>query len=163
MTVTVRVTGIPEADRKLAQFELQMRDLRSFWPLVIPLFIGWIGQQFESEGSFFGDPWAQLSEPYASVKAATYGDKPILQREGGLRQSASRPQRRATPTSLELTFDGSGAKHGPIAAYHQEGTTRMPARKLVPESEGELGSVALGELELAAERYVLDVVRRLAL
>jgi hypothetical protein len=64
------VTGGDDAyERKLAQLELFLEDLRTFWPLLVPVFIGWMGAQFVSEGGWGGQTWAPLSPGYAAEKA----------------------------------------------------------------------------------------------
>lgn len=35
-----------------------LRDLRGLWPRLVPLFIGFERQQFETEGAAGGEPWA---------------------------------------------------------------------------------------------------------
>jgi hypothetical protein len=141
-----------DARRQLKRLGLFLSDLRTFWPLVIPLFIGWMRNQFESEGAFAGAPWAPLSHRYGIWKTVHYPGKPILQLKGELRQAASRPERRVTPRTLTLTI------HDPKIAYHQTGTPRMPARPLVFDA---LPPVARRELEIAGERYIETLLQRL--
>ena len=152
--IDVQVTGDEELRRKLAQLELQLEDLRGFWPLLVPVFIGWMGAQFASEGGWGGHVWAPLSPAYAVYKAANYPGRSILIREGGLRRAASEPRREATPRTLTLTIDD------PVSVYHQEGTDRMPARPLIPEP---LPPAALRDIDEAATEYVNVLVRNLGL
>jgi hypothetical protein len=112
-------------------------DLRPWlWPTIIPLFIGWMREQFATEGEFGGARWEPLSEQYRLWKEAHYPNRGILYATGDLRKAASLPKRRATPTMLELTVDDSGYAHGrgearAVLPYHQDGTDRMPARPLL--------------------------------
>lgn len=152
--ITVRVTGDDEYRRKLAQLELFLEDLRPFWPLLVPVFIGWMGAQFASEGGWGGQAWAPLSPHYAVWKAQHYPGKTILIREGAMRRAASEPRREATPRTLTLWIDD------PKVDRHQEGTDRMPARPLIPE---QLPQVALRDIDLAADEYISTLVRRLRL
>jgi hypothetical protein len=139
------------ARRKLERLTLFVSDLRPFWPLVVPLFIEWMREQFESEGAFAGNPWAPLAPAYEAYKAVKYPGKPILQATGALRRAASNPSRRVAPTSLTLTI------HSDYLGYHQEGTSRMPARPLVFEN---LPMIARAQLAGVAERYVREIVAR---
>ncbi len=150
----VFVTGDESARRKLAQLELFLEDLRPFWPSLVPLFIGWMGAQFSSEGGWGGQQWAPLSPAYAAWKSAAFPGKSILIREGDLRRAASSPRREATSRTLTLWIDDD------VAGFHQDGTDRMPARPLIPDP---LPPVALREVELAAEEYVSTLIRRIGL
>lgn len=143
-----------DARRRLRQLGLFLSDLRPFWPRVVPIFIGWMRSQFETEGAWAGHRWAPLSPAYAAYKAQRYPGRSILIAEGDLRQAASRPERKATPTELVLTI------RDPKIGYHQTGTARMPARPVVPAS---LPFEARRELDLEAEAYVRDIARRLGL
>jgi hypothetical protein len=150
--------GSQERIQRLAVF---LTDLRSFWPLVVPLATGWWRRQFESEGEFGGQRWAALSPDYAAWKETHFPGKGILQRTGDLKRAASAPARAVTPTSMTLTIEDDKL------AYHQEGTVygplragqgRLPARPLV---FGEpLPAEAQAELDLVAEGYVTDLLGR---
>lgn len=152
--IEIELVGFDEAERNLRGFAAVMLDLRPFWPRVVPLFIAWMAQQFDSEGSWGGEAWAPLSADYAAYKAAKYPGKGILIAEGTLRRAASTPQRIATPSSLTLTIVDE------TIGYHQDGTDKMPARPVVPD---ELPFSAEAELELAQEAYIQDMARRFRL
>lgn len=152
--ITVRVTGDDAYKRKLAQLELFLEDLRPFWPLLVPVFIGWMGAQFASEGGWGGQQWAPLSPQYALWKSRHYPGRSILIREGAMRRAASEPRREPTPRTLILWIDD------PKAPLHQEGTGRLPARPLIPDP---LPPAALRDIDLAAEEYVSTLVRRIGL
>lgn len=130
-----------------------LADLRPFFPKLVPLFIGWMRQQFETSGSFFlGHAWAPLSPRYAAWKATRYPGKGILIREGDLRKAASMPKREMTPTSLVLEI------HDPKLGFHQTGTPHMPARPLLVS--GYLPRAAQAEVTHAAEQYVQEILGR---
>lgn len=129
-------------------------DLRSFWPMLSRAFVGWMSEQFETEGASWTGGWQELSEPYATWKADHFPGKGILSMYGDLRRAATTPRREATPRTLLLTIDGythseTGREMDP--SWFQEGTARMPARPLI----GEVLTPAMeGELNELAERYV---------
>lgn len=155
MGVRVVITGIQESREKLDRLALFLSDLRPFWPRVVPLFIGWMARQFESEGTYLnGRRWAALSPEYRARKAVTHPSRTILIRDRDLRQAASRPHRFARPRTLTLTI------RDPKAGFHQSGTPRMPARPLLPDT---LPAAPVRELEIAAEGYVTELVDRLGL
>jgi len=149
---------------QLKAFASLLLDLRPFWPRVVPLFVGWMSQQFETEGVYWGTPWAPLSPEYAARKAITHPGKGLLVADGDLRKGASMPARRATRTSLTLTIrwpkrkGRKGQKLDP--GWHQLGTQRMPARPLLGPI---LPMDAQLELEHAADDYVHEMAERVGL
>jgi hypothetical protein len=150
----IRLTGDEELDRKIKQLQLFLNDLRPFWPLLVPVFIGWMGAQFASQGAWGGQTWAPLSPAYAVWKQRHYPGRTILIREGALRQAASQPRREQTPRTLTLWIDD------PKAPRHQEGDGRLPARPLIPDR---LPAAAIRDVDRAAEEYVSTLVRRIGL
>lgn len=146
-----------DADRHLQRLALGLSDLRLFWPRVNSLFIGWMKQQFDTEGAYAGRPWQPLAAATLARKARLGRRPNILQDTGQARMAASRPERYATPRSLTLVIDDTGANHGPVLQYHQEGDG-VPQRPLVFGSP--LPGPAAAELDRAAEDYVRDLIRR---
>lgn len=170
----VEIEGLAETERGLATLLAGLTDLRPFWPLVVPTFIRWMAEQFDSEGEWGGEHWAPLSPDYLARKMQRYPGKPILQASGDLRQAASRPRRRPTPEFLELIIDDSSYAHGgsgprSVAPYHQFGggsqeiggeEGRPPRRELIPDV---LPVEAQADLSRLAEGYVTDLARRVGL
>jgi hypothetical protein len=153
----VRIIGGEQLERRLRQFELLVSDLRPFWPVVSRLATGWWKLQFATEGAFAGLPWARLDPRYAIFKTLHKPGKGILQYSGAMKQAVSRPRRFATARSLILEIESD------YLPYHQDGTTKMPARPVVfpTSSSAVLPLVAQAELDQAAEAYVGDFLRRL--
>lgn len=149
--IEIELHGFTQAERDLRGFAATMLDLRPFWPLVVPLFVAWMAENFSSEGDWGGEPWAPLTADYAAAKAQRYGGRSILIASGALRAAASRPQRVATPSSLTLTIVDD------TIGYHQDGTDKMPARPVIPDA---LPFSAEAELQLAADAYISDMARR---
>lgn len=152
--IEIELRGFDELERSLRGFAATLIDLRPFWPLVVPMFVRWMGDQFSSEGGWGGHTWTPLSAEYAAEKAARYPGRSILIATGALRGAASRPQRTATPSSLTLTITD------PKVGYHQDGTPTMPARPVIPNG---LPASADAELEEAAERYCAEMAARFGL
>ncbi len=111
----------------------------------------WMGEQFATEGAWGGEPWAPLSPGYALAKAGRFPGRGILYATGQLRRAASSPQRQATADSLTLRIVDFKA------GWHQDGTTRMPARPIIPSS---LPITARIQLDRAADDHVDDLTRR---
>lgn len=162
---TVRVSGDGPSEEQIRRLAAQLSDLRGFWPKVVPLFIVWMRLQFESEGAYFGRPWAPLSPEYRVQKERLAPGKGILVFAGGIRQAASRPKRTVTPRSLTLTIPDDEWGHGPrgvkrpILQHHQAGGGNLPARPLI--FTGPLPGPAAAELQGAANEYVADLLRRM--
>lgn len=152
--VSIRLTGDEALDRKLDQLQLFLNDLRPFWPMLVPVFIGWMGAQFQTEGGWGGAAWAPLSPQYAVWKAMHHPGRTILIRDGDMRRAASEPRRTATPRTFTLWIDD------PKAPIHQEGNSRLPARPLIPDR---LPMSARRDVEHAATQYVSTIIRRLGL
>jgi hypothetical protein len=152
--VTVEVTGDDAYERKLEALRVALSDLRSFWPMLTPIVGGWMATVFETEGAVLGRKWAPLSPSYAREKARRFPGRSILIREGTLRDAASRMSRVATPRTLTMTIDD------PVAAFHQSGTERMPARPLIPSV---LPPEWERDVDRAATEYVSTLVRDLDL
>ena len=152
----VRVDDFGEQARieRLAVF---LTDLRSFWPLLVPVATGWWRKQFDTSGEFGGQQWAPLSPGYEAWKSVNFPGKGILQRTGEMKRAASNPSRAVTPTSLTLTIESD------VLPYHQQDDNavggRLPRRPLV---FGEpLPADAQAELDAVAEGYVRDLLGRL--
>lgn len=167
------IEGLAESERAFALLLAGLTDLRPFWPLVVPTFIRWMRQQFDSEGDWGGEHWAPLSPDYLARKMQLYPGKPILQATGELRRAASTPRRRATGQFLELIIDDFGPHGGSspraVAPYHQFGggsseiggeEGRPPRRELIPDV---LPAEAIADLDVLAEKYVRDLARRVGL
>lgn len=165
--LTVSASGFDEIEARIEKLVELCADLRLFWPLVVPLYVGWMGSQFDSEGSFFGEQWAPLSDDYAAWKTVNYPTRGILTAEGDLRSAAQSPARFPTATSLTLRIESFEKARGPGKGrtiepeWFQDGTNNMPARPLLPD--GPIPAAADVELSNAAEFYVTDMVRRLGL
>lgn len=173
----VYLEGSAEFNAALARLAELVADLRPFWPLVVPLFIGWMGRQFDSEGDYFGSHWQPLTQNYAAWKMQHYPDKGILSAEGDLRKAATSPTREPLPQSLvlritpyEKTEHASGRRRGGgkrigtgkmiDPSWFQEGTDRMVARPLLAEL---LPADAQAELTEAADFYIRENARKLGL
>lgn len=169
-----RLEGLDETTRGFSILLASLSDLRPFWPRVVPLFIRWMREQFESEGEWGGERWAPLSPDYLARKMAKYPGKGILYATGDLRRAASTPERRPFPLALELIIDDSTMKHGAttpraVGLYHQFGggsseiggiEGRPPRRPIIPDV---LPAEAQIEIAAAADEYVADLCRRLNL
>lgn len=155
--VHIDISGLSDAERKVAKIGALALDLRPFWPIVSRLWISFESRQFDSEGEFGGTRWEPLSAAYALWKTANHPGKKILSIKGDLRKAATSPKRVATPQTLTLTISTYSKKGKQMQpGWFQEGTTTMPARPLVFDLPPE----ALAEVAAAADAYAAEMVAR---
>lgn len=84
--------------------------------------------QFDKAGGHTGPRWAPLTPQYAAQKQRTHPGRPLLVRDGGLRDDlTSRPLAVEHITSKRMIVGTSRD----YARYHQDGTGVMVARKLI--------------------------------
>ena len=124
-------------------------DLRPDWDAVAKEFYAIEEEQFSSEGH---GKWPPLSPRYAAWKAAHYGGKPLLIRDGNLLAAVSGKGVKVDkqPKQLNVTFTGV-----PYWRYHQEGTSKMPQRKVIDltkENRTRLGNVVRDSLLVRIKR-----------
>jgi phage gpG-like protein len=86
-----------------------------------------IPRQFKAQGT---PRWAKLSARYARWKLQHYGRQPILIASGAMSKGF---RWQATKRTLRVINQVSAGQGGgePRWAYHQNGTSRMPARPMV--------------------------------
>lgn len=90
-------------------------------------------ENFASQGTASGKPWMPLDNEYARWKLANHGALPILVVSGTLKDSLTRLRGAPNEIDKKSAVFGTNLTVGgrPIARYHQDGTTKMPARKIV--------------------------------
>lgn len=110
------------------------------WPAVRDRAIRpWLKEQFTKEGAL-GEhgKWAALTEAYAARKAKKYPGRPILEASGRMKKDLLSPANKGEMMPRELGY-GTDVEY---ARYHQEGTSRMPARRIFdPEESGARGTL----------------------
>lgn len=83
---------------------------------------------FGSQGAASGKPWLPLDSGYARWKLTHAGPAPILVFSGRLRRSLT--SLRGSPNEIDKKSAVFGTDV-PYAGFHQTGTSKMPARKIV--------------------------------
>ena len=153
-------------DQRIAALIATIMDLRPFWPRIVPLFVRWMGEQFETEGAWAAQPWARLSPMYEAWKQRHYPGRGILVVRGGrapgLRFAAQSPNTTFRPQEAIFRIQGWRSGDGDLLdpGWHQEGTDRMPARPIIPDV---LPQAASDDVSQAAESYIEENVRALGL
>lgn len=150
--LTIRLDGDGLADRQLLALTENLQNLSNFWPLLVPIATSWWRRQFDTEGEFAGARWQALAPATVEAKARAGLRPNILQATGKLKQDASRPTRKQTPTSLTLTIEND------YLQYHQDGGPNLPKRPLVFGSP--LPPDAARAIDEAAQLYVRTLTDR---
>lgn len=121
--------GEEQVNRSLLAIDDRARDMRPAWDALRDRFVAYEADWFDSEGR--GD-WPPLSRDYAAWKARHYPGKPILRRDDTLYDSVTRPDIDVREPAFAVFGTGD-----PVAVYHQRGTDRMPARRVIDLDEDE--------------------------
>lgn len=107
---------------------------------VAPVVQELLNDDFDARRSPAGDPWAQRKRPT--------GSWPLLEKTREMRVSQ---QVIPVPGGVSMSYDGP-------AQYHQRGTPKMVARKLLPENSLAPGwSARIGQARIAWLRAKLGV------
>lgn len=135
--IAIEVQGEEKLKVALTKMADAIEDLTPYWNDVQQEFYKIEKAQFASEGKTGASGhWKQLSMPYADIKARNYGDLPILELTGSLKASLTSESASGAITKKEkdsLTL-GSSIPYG---AYHQSGTSKMPARPPISLTENQ--------------------------
>lgn len=147
--VTISTNGEAIYSRGFDMLERESRDMTVPLSAIGGRLIEDVGAQFGTEGSWSGNPWQELSGPYAEWKDQHVPGLPKLvgiKRTGDVGQ---RPQSYAASGKMRAELLDPGAVHvsprrmaytptSDIAGFHELGTENMPARPPVELPPGEL-------------------------
>lgn len=116
--------------RTLQQVEGTITNLAPLWPDVAAVIRSIFKEQFDTQGGHGGAVWAPLTHPYAERKELEWPGKTILRASDEMFESFTVPGASGaiylfTPRQLIM---GSSLER---ATWHQEGTERMAARKII--------------------------------
>jgi phage gpG-like protein len=112
--------------RQTTEFQATLLDLEPLWELVKPIAAGVESDQFGTQGE---GAWPPLAEATLARKAAGGWPEDPLIRTGDLKASLTDPGRAADAGPRHMIY-GTDVDY---AIFHQEGTSRMPARQLIPD------------------------------
>lgn len=130
------IAGQKPLEARFNRMGTQLSDLSPAWEQVGEDLLEHFGQNFDQEGGVFGKTgWAQWPELAQStvqdrLRRGYGGAHPILVREGELLDSVTR--RGAPGNVFEVRPDGLTIGSSWFTApYHQHGTRKMPARRVI--------------------------------
>jgi len=147
VNLKIKIVGLDEVKDNLQNIKKRMKDLRPVWPRANQSLKKYMIENFTAQGLPSGG-WKPLDPQYGSWKIANFPGAPMLVRTGGLFSKILQgPDVDGNMGSASFSFSGD------IAKFHQYGTTKMPARKI-------LFSPEVWEKEVAdmIEEYVIDGV-----
>lgn len=127
MNIQVQVIGDKEMIESLGKLQEQFEDWsKEFNQVSDKLLKFYQGPVFETEGGIIGENWQKLSQPYEFYKRKKFAGRGILQASGKMRRNFS------AESGKDFAKIENKTKY---AVYHQEGTRKMPARKMLKIDE----------------------------
>ncbi len=132
LVVTFTMLGDVVLARGISRYGDAVRDFSPVWDQIRNDFHRIESEQFDSQGSRAGHPWAPLSPTYEAWKAKHFPGRSILQLTGQMwGEFAVGVGMQTTIEPMRLTMTPSMQR----AVYHQQGTRTMPQRKVVDLTE----------------------------
>lgn len=123
MKVTITVKGSEQVQAMLNRVRKQLEDFSPELRVTGEYLKGFYSSvPFETEGSFFGQRWAELNPQYVQWKRRHYPGRGILEASGKLRRSFTFVN---TSTYLKVSNTAS------YFPYHQLGGQRLPRRVML--------------------------------
>lgn len=136
LRLSMTIDGVKQLDRVFTKLTEKLDDFSPVWEEIAANFYEMEKEVFKSEGAADGlRQYASLSDKYDEWKKKHYPGMKILHLTGELEESMT--QKGATGNITEITPNsmkvGSSVKVGNynLAALHQYGTKRMPAREVL--------------------------------
>lgn len=140
LRVTLEVDNQHVFDRMFSRFGEHTEDLRFLWPDVAADFREIEQEQFSTQGAH-SHTWQPLSRKYGQWKAKKYPGKQILELDGTLWQSLTRKGAKGHVEQFDKDSLAIGTSIH-YAKYHQRGTRKMPARKVIDFTEADKMKIA---------------------
>jgi phage gpG-like protein len=160
--IRARINRADLVTNQLAALSAAVKDLRPFWREVFaPKYFGMVQDLFATGGRarggggrFKSGAWAALSPKYRIWKQAHYPGRPILVRDGDLRDSVRWTGNGPGPGGIfEATPNRVIAGTSiPYGKFHQDGTSTMPARPFLPPPDPQVFAPLLQQWLLKASK-----------
>ncbi|MGV2855426.1 phage virion morphogenesis protein [Glutamicibacter sp. AGC13] len=132
----------------LERFSQRIEDPTPVWDGLADRFVELQKKNFSSQGSTMSGGWSPLSPKYGAWKATHYPGRPILVRTGELKDSLAGKlgirefNRKSMTVGTQVAY----------AAFHQNGTRHMPARRLI----GDIPVDEQREWAKVLQRYLIE-------
>lgn len=125
-TIRLEALGEDVVVRQLSRFTESVKDYRPAFATIVKRLEDHAAKQFASQGK---GEWAPLSPAYARWKEANFPGRPLLRLTDDLYNSLVKENSKSVREVKELTLKW-GTKV-PYGTFHQLGTRRMPARRII--------------------------------
>lgn len=135
LRISFSIFGEQLLDRTLARFEGAPEDMRPVWDELQKSFEKNERKLFATEGASGGAAWAPLSPKYAAWKMQHYPGKPILEREGDLKESLTNLNSSGSILVKEMNYAIFGTAVD-YARFHAQGVG-VPQRPPVQMTEAQ--------------------------
>ena len=112
--------------QQTGRFKAALLDFEPLWELVKPIAARVEEEQFDTQGQ---GAWPPLADSTLRIKAAGGWPADPLIRTGDLKASLVDPGRAADTGPRHMIY-GTDTEY---ARFHQEGTSRMPQRQVIPD------------------------------
>lgn len=128
MKMDFRSEGFDLARKELRDMRKRAANVSPAWEALLTWWADRNVTHFRNQGKRWKTPWKQLADVTLAEKLRLGYPPDILVRTGTLRTSLT-----TRPLGLERIrpHDVEAGSNVPYARYHQDGTKRMPARKLI--------------------------------
>lgn len=128
LNIRITATNLTDVIRGLNRTRDQLGDLTPFWrTMVVPVLQDKIRDIFLQEGP----GWEELAP--STLQTRMYPEKPILEQTGALMESViDNPI--IVATRRQLLYGTTN----PYARYHEDGTSKMPARPFIRPARQEI-------------------------
>lgn len=136
MALTITILGSKQVEQKLTGLANNIRNFTGVWDDILDAIYEIEESQFETEGH---GKWAPLSPKYAKWKEANYPGRGLLILTEDLIESVTGGRGgvvRKTRDTLEFSTNV------PYWRFHQEGTRKMPQRKVLDLQAGDEQKIA---------------------
>lgn len=129
LDLSLNIGGDQLIQRRLLGIADRALDWRPAWQMIGDEIMAMEARQFASEGAFGSGGWPALADSTKAQRVAQgYGPGPILDRTGAMKRSLSvkgAANQVMVMTPDRFAFGSTDEK----LRFHQQGTSRMPARK----------------------------------
>lgn len=140
MKINFTTKGFDKLRRDLQRMRERSSDLRPAWDALLTWWAARNETNFRNKGKRWKTPWAKLAESTVDDRVRRgYPPHDTLIREGQLRDSLAK-----RPLGIERLYphEVTAGTKVPYAHFHQDGTKKMPARKLINARQVSLEGVA---------------------
>jgi Phage virion morphogenesis family len=141
----IEVRGLDRAQRMIDELAVKARRPQRFELAAAEVLKRGFDRGFATEGAYYGERWQNLAAATLEDKARRGYPSDVLVRTGSLAARVAGAEVRKAAHGLAV-----GLGDDPIARFHQAGTGKMPARRLIDAARRDIAAIGrLGEAWMA--------------